>query len=68
MAKVIREGDALRKECPKCGSLCEFTYSDFRHDDVGHHGDYVVCPACGKHIKLQAIPESWRRLLNREGL
>jgi|GEM_PF-4450296 len=66
MARIIEPSPykttTFRTKCPKCCAVVEFEFADLVEDDVGHHGDYCVCPSCQGHIRVLYAdwPGGWR--------
>jgi len=59
MAKTIRRGEGVSKECKMCKSLIEFDANDLVVNDVGD--DYFNCPECKAPIytHIDELPKWW---------
>ena len=61
MAKIKRLGSVMERECSGCKSLIEYSVEDVSIDDIGHRGDFLDCPICGKASVLGSIPDDWHQ-------
>ena len=59
MARIVMEERQVR--CT-CGVLIGYKPEDWFYNDVGHGGEGVRCPSCGRYLSIKwgDLPRHWQ--------